>query len=135
MIAALRREVARSAAAVRVACHMALTKAGLVLAAGVAALAGSGFLLAAAYGALGRALGYPSAGLIMGTALLAVAAGLCFAARRIGPRPQPAAEVEADVTISLTAPLTAAPSVPVDLAPMAAFTAAFVLARRISQAP
>ena len=131
MIAALRQEVARSTAAVRAACRVALTKAGLGLAAGLAALAGSGFLLAAAYGALGRALGYSSAGLILGAVLVAVAAGLGFAARTLGPRRQPAAAIEA----ALALPRTAAPSAPVDLAPMAVFTAAFVLARRISQAP
>ncbi len=141
MMAALRQEVARSTVAVRAACRVALIKAGLVLTAGLAVLAGSGFLLAAVYGALSRTLGYASAGLILGTVLLAVAAALGFAARMIGSRRQSAAAIEAGLAIPPTAapptaaPPPAAPSAPVDLAPMAVFTAAFVLARRISQAP
>jgi hypothetical protein len=97
--------------------RQALTRIALGLGAAVLALAGLGFLLAAAWMMLARALGPGAAGLILGVLLLLLS-GACFLALR-ARRP-----LRRDLPSPPDAPLEAGP------AAMAAFVAAFVLARR-----
>lgn len=108
-----------------------LRRASLALVAALLAAAGAGFLLSTAYLALARQLGPEGAGLILGAALLAVAAVLFLYARRKRPGRKPAA------ARAEPAPTPAAPLGEVELAPLAAFVAAFVLARQLRrrQAP
>ncbi len=109
-----------------------LRRASLALVAALLAAAGVGFLLAAAYLGLARHLGPEGAGVTLGAALLACAAGLFLYARRKRPGREPVA-VHPEATV---APLPN-PVPEGELAPLATFVAAFVLARQLRrrQAP
>ncbi len=123
-MALFRNEILRSTRAIGAAWRPALIGVGLYLTAGLAALTGSGFLLASAYGVLGRALGAPVAGLILAAGLAALAAILVLSARLVKTENRSKPLVAAD-----PATKAALPPAP-DLATTAVFAAAFVLARR-----
>lgn len=101
-----------------------LRRASLALVAALLAATGVGFLLWAGYLRLARYLGPEDAKLVLGAALLTCAAALFLYARRKRPARKPAARAE-------PAPAPAAPLGEVELAPLAAFVAAFVLARQL----
>jgi hypothetical protein len=112
-------EVAREA---RALAEPDLRLAAVTLVAALIAAAGAGFLLSAAHMMLARSLGPEGAGLILGVALLTCAAAVFLCARRRRAGPEPAA--------ASPEPPAATPGAG-ELAPLAAFVAAFVLARQL----
>lgn len=104
----------------------AFWRASGAVAAVLLAVTGLGFLLAAAHVALTRSLGVEAAGLILGSALLASAGALYLIALWWRPVHQPVAPSKNPAAAALGTD---------DLAPLAAFTAAFVLARQLSRKP
>ncbi len=123
-MALLRQAISQSRQSVRAACRPTVIRVGLLLAAVLAALTGFGFLLAAIYGALAQAWGAPMAGLILAAGLVLLAAALVLAARLV----KTGRMSEAPIAVNLVAETAVPPAR--DLATMAVFTAAFVLARR-----
>lgn len=116
------REIAEAARKAQALAEPALRRASLALVAALLAAAGAGFLLSAAYLGLARHLGPEGAGLALGAALLACGAVLFLHARRKRPGQVPAAaRPERPPT----------PPAEGELAPLAAFVAAFVLARQL----
>lgn len=116
------REIADAAREARALAEPALWRASLALVAALLAAAGAGFLLSAAYLGLARQLGPEGAGLILGAALLACGAILFLYARRRRPGQVPAAA---------RPERPPAPPAEGELAQLAAFVAAFVLARQL----
>jgi hypothetical protein len=114
LAALMAREIAEVAREARALSAPALRRASLAVVAVLLAAAGAGFLLSAAHLGLARHLGPEGAGLILGAALLACGAVLFLYARGKHPGQAPAA-----------------PSAEGELAPLAAFVAAFVLARQL----
>jgi hypothetical protein len=122
LAALMAREVAEVAREAQALAEPALRRASLAVVAALLATAGAGFLLSAAYLGLARHLGPEGAGLILGAALLACGAVLYLYARGKRPGQVPAA-----------ARPDRPPAAPAEgeLAPLAAFAAAFVLARQL----
>lgn len=116
------REIAEVAREARTLAEPALRRASLALVAALLAAAGAGFLLSAVFLTLARHLGPVGAGLFLGVALLACAAVLFLHARRKRPGQEPAAALPDQ---SPTPPAEG------ELAQLAAFVAAFVLARQL----
>jgi hypothetical protein len=117
--------IGRAREAARDAGVLAITEFALVGSAALSALAGAGFLLAAAYGVLQRVMEPQAAALVMGCSLLLVAGLFLLLAqwRLKAARARPAQEESAGHQAGH-------PIGPGDLAPMAAFLAAFVVARQ-----
>lgn len=122
MIALLRALAHRSLCDARRAAKDAAVRLAVAAVGALLGLAGIGFLVATAYQALVRAIGPAPAGLTVGLTLILLSAICLWVAQR--PRTaQPATPPIPDET-----PPPAGQ--PADLAPMAAFVAAFVLARQ-----
>lgn len=108
------------------AVRAALWRAALIGAALLIASVGAGFLMFAAYLGLRHLTGPLPTALIMGAALLAVAAGILLWAQSAKRTAWPLAKVNPQ------APLTPRPPRPADAATMAVFMAAFLLGRSLA---
>ncbi|NCO86797.1 MAG: hypothetical protein GW886_09250 [Rhodobacterales bacterium] len=116
--------LARMAANLRRAGRTAARDVAVMLLAGLVFVAGAGFLVAAGFGALSRALDPVVAALVMGAGLMALA-GLILLAR---PRRRPALAPAVAAPLAAPPPL---PALPQAIGPAALFVAAFVLGRNI----
>jgi hypothetical protein len=103
-----------------------LVRLGISAAAALLGCVGLGFLIAAAYGAIGRKLGYPESAAIVGAALLVLAMIVALLrTRRV--------KTVARDTLQPDVPLAAGTSgqtQPLPLGPLAVFVLGFVMARQ-----
>lgn len=125
MIALLRALAHRSLYDARRAAKDAAVRLAVAAVGALLGLAGIGFLVATAYQALVRAIGPAPAGLTVGLTLILLSAICLWVAQR--PRTaQPAPPMPPPIPDETPPPAGQS----ADLAPMAAFVAAFVLARQ-----
>ncbi len=129
--------IAEGVSEARALASSVVRRASLALVAALLAATGVSFLLWAGYLRLVRHLGPEDAKLVFGAALLTCAAVLFLVARRKRRARKPAAARTPATTRAEPAPAPAAPPGEVELAPLAAFVVAFVVARQLRrrQAP